>query len=628
MPFLEKLRPTQRKTIAVLMPVCMIGLVHAMGSSWQVFLLALALSLTFNKQEMDLRLQQYIVFAMTWAIGLIEIPYFLIDALAATIVLLCYAQWRSSFGHALLAGWVGGKLTGAFLSEESNTATPIFLLFPLLAAATSFLIDSCLNQKGPAEVEKETLNSDTRKIGSSLNDNPNSVLTFLKGAFPLIILQFSLNLFMLVDVAIIGQLGSEQLAGVGLAMTCLTVAVFFGTGCLLGIDTLCNLAIGNGNRIRAANIFAHTLILCFIIAIPCVVLFSQIDFFLTTAGVSNPIKGYAIEYLKVAQWSLFPNFVFIASRQFLQSLNRTWSLTVLLVITNLLNYFLSKALVFGEWGLPELGVFGVAFGSVISTGILSVGSLIIVFVYLKVQKILRWPSRWDRDILLELIRLGLPAGTIMVSELAIPALVGLLAASLKPEEAAAHSVCLGLFQAFFSVPQGISFAAVSRAGQAIGKSNFNEARRVIKHSLVACLIWWTSLVLVFAIGQDMILSFYSKDPNVISAVKTVMWLVLFMHALDATQVVITAILRAYGETKVPMLINLFCYWLIALPLIFGLKALINNQLSGIWLGWGIGILFVCVSLLYLAKRVVRINSTEESKNLTLLKKTLSLKGAA
>jgi len=89
-------------------------------------------------------------------------------------------------------------------------------------------------------------------------------------------------------------------------------------------------------------------------------------------------------------------------------------------------------------------------------------------------------------------------------------------------------------------------------------------------------------VLMLAFAHN-ILSFYTKDAEVLKIAYPLFVLSISFHVVDAFQVAANNILKGYHNTKLPMFVSIFSYWVIALPLGYFLTYIVKLNAIGFWL---------------------------------------------
>jgi MATE family multidrug resistance protein len=170
----------------------------------------------------------------------------------------------------------------------------------------------------------------------------------------------------------------------------------------------------------------------------------------------------------------------------------------------------------------------------------------------------------------QLIRLGLPIGLCLLVEASIFALIALFLAPLGALAVASHQITLNYSSLIFMIPLSISSAITIRVGHAIGKQRFDRARLVSITGLTlnsSIALVTALLTLIFA---ENIAEIYTHDPRVISIAVGLLYLNALYQFSDAFQVGAAAALRGYKDTRVPLLMIIFAYWVIGLPLGYSL----------------------------------------------------------
>ena len=170
----------------------------------------------------------------------------------------------------------------------------------------------------------------------------------------------------------------------------------------------------------------------------------------------------------------------------------------------------------------------------------------------------------------QLIRLGLPIGLSLLVEASIFALIALFLAPLGALAVASHQITLNYSSLIFMIPLSISTAITIRVGHAIGKQRFDRARLISITGLTlnsSIALVTALLTLIFA---ENIAEIYTHDPRVISIAVGLLSLNALYQFSDAFQVGAAAALRGYKDTRVPLLMVIFAYWVIGLPLGYSL----------------------------------------------------------
>jgi putative MATE family efflux protein len=185
-------------------------------------------------------------------------------------------------------------------------------------------------------------------------------------------------LFLLSDAAIVGHLGTPQLAGLGIAGAVLQTAV--GLCVFLAYGTTASVArrIGAGDTRGALAQGIDGIWLAVLIGVPTTVLgILGTPWLVDVFGASQRTAGHATAYLEIAFLGTTPLLVMLAATGVLRGLLDTRTPLVAAVVGNLVNIALNLLLVYGAGPVPALGLRGSALGSVLAQ-LLTAGFLVAV----------------------------------------------------------------------------------------------------------------------------------------------------------------------------------------------------------------------------------------------------------
>jgi MATE family multidrug resistance protein len=386
-------------------------------------------------------------------------------------------------------------------------------------------------------------------------------------------------------------------------------AVVFGFGLLLGLDPLISQAFGAGDREGCRRTLWQGVYLGLMLTPPSMGLIWGMVPWMESWGIHPEVAALAGPYVRIVSWSTAPLFLFLALRHYLQAMGRVHSLVLSLVVGNVLNAVGNWLLIDGNLGFPALGVEGSAWSTVLSRLAMP---LVLLGDAWRVTPGSRaglpgMVDRWEWARMAKLLRLGWPAAVHLSLEVGVFALATALAGRLVPAALAAHQIVLNLASTTFMVPLGIASAGSVRVGQAIGRRDFPAAQRAgwtaigLGAGFMACAGIGLALVPRFMIGL------FSVDPDVLRVGTGLMYVAALFQLFDGIQVVSTGVLRGAGETRWPMLCNLFAHWMIGLPVGYGLGLVWGWGALGLWIGLSAGLMAAGVTILTLwASRAQRL----------------------
>jgi MATE family multidrug resistance protein len=306
-------------------------------------------------------------------------------------------------------------------------------------------------------------------------------------------------------------------------------------------------------------------------------------------------------YVATLVWSTLPLMVYAAFRRYLQAMSVVRPVMIALLTANLVNIAGNHVLVFGRYGFPELGVPGSAWATVIARVYLA--AFLFVVIVLRERRystglhdVPMWP---ERDRLVRLFRLGLPAALQYTVEVGVFGAASALAGGVGPAAVAAHQIVLNLASFTFMIPFGMASAGAVRVGQAVGRVDVAGVRAAGKAALLIGGGFMALAGLVFVAIPGPLLRGFTRDPGVIAIGFSLLAIAALFQLFDGVQAVSTGLLRGLGDTRTAMIAHLIGHWAIGLPLGYTLCFWKGWGVSGLWTGLSTGLIFVAIVLVSL-----------------------------
>lgn len=400
-----------------------------------------------------------------------------------------------------------------------------------------------------------------------------------------------------VDMVFVGRLGAEAIGGVSIGNSLFVVFMVSSVGLLLGMDFLVARAFGARRPDECNEWLVQALWVVTLAFVPMVALLWIGSHTFAAMGITPAVSVLAGTYLRVLCWSLLPMMLFMACRQYLQARGIAGPVTAILVLANLVNALGNWLFVFGNLGLPPLGVAGSALSTLVSRWCM-VAAIVAYLVWQGRELGLgaAVERRFRPDRARELLRLGGPAAAQLLVEVGVFAAATLLTGRLGAQPLAAHQIVLQVASLTFMVPLGLASAAAVRVGQALGAEQPARAARLGWLALGSGMAIMACFGLTLFLGAERILGLYTADAQVISIGAGLLLIAAVFQVADGAQVVGAGILRGTGETKVPLLANLAGHWALGLPVSVLLGFSAGWGVRGIWIGLSVGLIAVGVML--------------------------------
>lgn len=426
-------------------------------------------------------------------------------------------------------------------------------------------------------------------------------------AAPMALTQLGQMALNIVDTLLIAHLGTEALAAAALGTALFFVFFLFGMGTLFAVASLAAQAHGAEDARGVSRTVGQGLVVSLALALLMIGILGWTEDILLLAGQQPGLAARAGDYLHWMRWSLVGGLPFVVLRGFVSALDRPQPALWVMLLGVPANGLLAYALIFGEYGAPRLELAGAG----IATSLVALAMTL---------ALLAWSLRAPRFRLYRIhahlgppgvetariLKIGLPIGATLVMEMGLFSGAMMMMGWIGPDEVAAHQVALQIIAFLFMVPLGLSQAATVRVGSAHGRGDAAGVRIAGWVALAlgtafmigsALLIWAAPAVLVhlFLTGAD--------SARAAALAVAFLYVAGFFQVMDGGQVIGGAVLRGLNDTRIPMVMAGFGYWLVGLPTGYLLAFQAGLGGVGIWMGLAAG-LGVTATLLILRFRAL------------------------
>jgi MATE family multidrug resistance protein len=158
-------------------------------------------------------------------------------------------------------------------------------------------------------------------------------------------------------------------------------------------------------------------------------------------------------------------------------------------------------------------------------------------------------------------------------------------------------IALNLAALVFMVPLGVSMAASVRVGNEIGRGRPEGSRLATRVALCAGLAFMCITSTLFLTVPDLLARLYTTKPGAIAVASALIPLAGVFGVFDAMQVISGGCLRGVGDTRFPMFVHLFGFWMVGIPFGWWLAFHRGRGPAGLWWGLVAGLAIVAVVLL-------------------------------
>jgi len=402
----------------------------------------------------------------------------------------------------------------------------------------------------------------------------------------------------LADSIMVGRVGVIPLAACAFGNTISMVFFVFGFGLMSSVSVCASQVFGAGRHKQVGEVLAAGAIMGGLIGLALALLMLvglPWYFFL---GQPQEVVQEARVYLVLIALSIAPVLVFTAAKAFSESLSRPWMPFWIVIFDVVLNVFLNWIFIFGNLGMPALGLTGAGIATLLSRIFGLVAIFAVIWWMRSYHEFL--PENWNWGKISihfpALIRLGLPSAFQVLGEVSAFSLASLMMGWISVQALAAHQIALSCAATTFMIPLGLSTALTVRVGQSIGARARERIRPISMGGLALASAVMAVTAVIFIFGGAQIAGLFIQDSAVIQLAAALLVIAGIFQIFDGIQITSVGCLRGMGDVRVPMLWTYFNYWVVGLPCSailafgFGLGAV------GVWTGLALGLACACLIL--------------------------------
>ena len=409
---------------------------------------------------------------------------------------------------------------------------------------------------------------------------------FISIFLPILIYQLANFSAPFVDITMTGQYHTLHLAGVSMATSLWSPFFTFLTGIVSALVPIIGHHLGQKQEEKIASDFYQFIYLSLGLSLLLFgLVFLGAPLVLSNIGLEPLVVEVAIHYLWYLAFGIIPLLLFSVVRSLLDALGLTRLSMYLMLLLLPLNASFNYILIYGAFGLPEMGGAGAGLGTSLAYWVLLILSIVVAKRHSKIKKYQLWKIRpLDKKELLEGIRLGFPIGGTVFAEVVIFSVVGLLMAKFSSLIIASHQSAISFSNLMYAFPMSISNAMAIIVSYEIGAKRLDYVRKYCVLGRLTALGFAVFTLTFLYLFRYQVASLYGTNKEFIRLTSVFLTYSLFFQLADTFAAPLQGILRGYKDTKVPFYLGLIGYWGVSLPVGLLLDHTTNLGPFAYWIG--------------------------------------------
>ncbi|MFY3771634.1 putative FMN/FAD exporter YeeO [Providencia manganoxydans] len=391
---------------------------------------------------------------------------------------------------------------------------------------------------------------------------------------------------LLINTYMVSHVSTAYLAAMGVGNQVfdlfITIFSFISVGCSVVIAQY----LGAGRREKANQAIHISIAFNFILGLSSALIILFFGYkILSVMNMPSHLMDDGYAYLHILGICLIPEAISIILAACLRVYGKAQPAMWVTLIANVITVLGNIIVLYGFFGLPQYGLEGVAWSTVVGRIVAAILLFCLLFYGLRIKFTPKLLIHWSRNMLGKILHIGLPsAGENLVWILhfmTASAFIGLMGENSLAAQTLYFQ--LSLFIMLFGI--SISIGNEIMVGHLVGAKRFNDAYHRGVKSLKMGFYVTIGVVFFFWLFRGPILENLTEDQNIVNLLLPLFLLSVFLEPGRTINIVMVNALRASGDARFPLCTAIIFMWGVAIPLGYFLGIKMEMGLLGIWLGF-------------------------------------------
>ncbi|ANQ47982.1 MATE family efflux transporter [Flammeovirga sp. MY04] len=423
------------------------------------------------------------------------------------------------------------------------------------------------------------------------------------------VLQFALSM---IDQIMVGQLGETVIASVGLGSRLSFIFLVAIIGLANGAGVFVAQFWGRNEKEKISYLLGDLFKIGFLVTIIGVGISVAFPHQILSMFSEDPevikLGGLYQQIIAIGFPAALLSASYSASLRSIGQANLVLRISLIKIVVNtVLNY----VLIFGVGFIPEMGMEGAVWATVVAMWL----EAIILYILVRYKQFpgdIKWKHlvHFDKDMLLPLISISAPLVLGEISWAMGETGYSMIYGRMGTVDIAAMTITIPLQVLFFGFFTGLASAAAILIGYELGQNNFRKAKLYGNKFTINTFLVGIGMAVFIALLSPLYIRLYEVSPAVSELTQILCWIFAFLFPIKMTNYITAAgVLRSGGDTKFTTSLGLFSTWLFSIPL--GVVAAFYFDLPIYWV-------YVVVSIeeyLRLSVYIWRKNTGKWARNL-------------
>ena len=404
------------------------------------------------------------------------------------------------------------------------------------------------------------------------------------GQLGIIILSFA-------DTMMVGRCGTAELGAASFVNNMFNLVIVFSTGFSYGLTPFVGNHYGRGENASVGRILKNALAVNAVVAAGLMALMFILYLNIRRLGQPAELLPLMRPYYIVLLISLLFVLLFNAFKQFADGITDTVTPMAILLGGNVVNIFLNWILIYGNCGMPRMGLLGAGVATLTARVLMLLCFVVVFFVAKRYRPYVQGfkEAAVNRKDFAALNKMGMPVGLQMGMETASFSLSTIMVGWLGTVALAAHQVMLTVGQLGFMMYYGMAAAVAVRASNFHGQGDMLRVKENVSAGFKIILVMAAAVSIPLLIVRNSLGYFFTDSAEVAAMVAQLVIPFVIYQFGDGLQCNYSNALRGISDVKMVMVYAFIAYFLISLPSAYLFGFVFDWGLTGIWMSFPLGL---------------------------------------
>jgi MATE family multidrug resistance protein len=404
-------------------------------------------------------------------------------------------------------------------------------------------------------------------------------------ALPVVMQTLAETVMNVIDSAFVGRLGTTALGAFGFASIWVWTLLVPIAGVTMGVQAFVSRHDGAREPEQCGRwVWQALWLMVPLMLVLAVALVAGLPALFGAIGAEPQLRELAVAYGVARLWGAPAIVVEFAVSSFFRGIGDTRTPLLAACVGVLVDVLAAFTLVFGMWGMPQLGIVGAGYAQ--SAGSYAIAAVLLwALLTRRVRERYATAPVWPEPAaVLRFLRTSAPIGGQWLLDMASFAIFTSAVACMGSVAMAASQALLQLLALSFMQASALGTAAGTLVGRYLGARDLEAAARSFRSAQLLALGLGLGIAVLFVGAPQLLIGLFVHDAEVIALARPLLSLGALFQVLDAIGIVAAGSLRGAGDTRWPFLVQATLAWALRLPMVYLFAVVLRRGVFGAWSG--------------------------------------------